>query len=262
MDWGSGSYELIAVDLEPAADVALDALAPVPGAELLDVACGNGNLMLAAARRGARASGVDNASRLVGLARERLAEEGLKAELAVADAEQLPYADDSFDVAASIFGVIFATDRAKACAEMRRVTRPGGAIALTAWLPRGAFGEALKLTRAVAAEYSPPPQHDAPRPLEAPPLDWSDPATLAELFGGEVEISEHALPFRASSAAAWVTRQREHHPAWLEMQEVIPAQRFDELCAQVSDLLEADNEDHDALLVHSPYLLALAAGGG
>jgi SAM-dependent methyltransferase len=262
MDWGSGSYELFAVDLEPAAGVALDALALAPGAELLDVACGNGNLMLAAARRGARVSGADNAPRLVDLARERLDAEGLEAELTVADAEQLPYADDSFDLAASIFGVIFAADRGKACAEMRRVTRPGGAIALTAWLPRGPIGEALKLTRAVAAEHSPPPAPGATRPADAQPLDWSDPGALGELFGARVEISEHTLAFRASSAAAWVEKQREHHPAWLELQEVIPTERFDELSEEVRSLLEAENEDSDALLVHSPYLLALAAGDG
>lgn len=262
MDWGSGSYELIAVDLEPAATVALDALSAAPGAELLDVGCGNGNLMLEAARRGARVSGVDPAPRLLDLARDRLEAEGMKGALAVANAEELPFADDSFDVAASIFAVIFAADRRKACAEMRRVTRPGGGIALTAWIPRGAIGEVMRLTRAVAAEYSPPPDPEAPKLLDQQPLDWSDPGTLAALLGPGVEISEHAIAFRAPSAAAWVTRQREHHPSWLEMQKVIPAERFDELCEEIRGLLEADNEDHDTLLIRSPYLLALAAGEG
>ncbi|MEX2553238.1 MAG: class I SAM-dependent methyltransferase, partial [Actinomycetota bacterium] len=109
-DWGLGRYELIAAEVEPAARRVVSMAAPLEGRQVLDVACGTGNAALLAAEAGASVTGLDQAPRLIEVARERAAAEGLDVSFMVGDALQIELPDESFDVVFSVFGVIFAPD--------------------------------------------------------------------------------------------------------------------------------------------------------
>ena len=140
------------------------------GTKVLDVACGTGNLCVSAARRGATAAGIDIAPNLLEQARAKAESEGLKIQFDEGDAEQLPYADASFDLVVSVFGAMFAPRPEKVAAELIRVCRPGGQIAMANWTPEGFTGEVFKVT----AKHAPPP------PGVPSPLLWGDASTVRE----------------------------------------------------------------------------------
>jgi len=162
--WMAGDFGVIAKMTEPAADEFIARLAIAPGARVLDVACGSGNLAVPAARGGARVTGVDIATNLIQQAGARAQSEGLTIQFDQGDAEQLPYLDQSFDVVVSMFGVMFAPRPEVAAAELVRVCRPGGRIALANWTPESFAGQMFKT---VAAHVPPPPGM-------APPVQWGD----------------------------------------------------------------------------------------
>jgi SAM-dependent methyltransferase len=250
LDWGDGDYPRIAATLEPAAEVLLDAVALRPGERLLDVACGTGNVALAAVARGAAATGVDAAPSLIALAQERAAAAGAAAEFVLGDAGALPVADGAFDAAASCFGVIFAPDPPRAAAEMLRATRPGGTIALTAWLASGPIWEAGRTLRgAFPAGDGPPPR-------------WEDGAWVSDLLAGaggrEPRVTEHAIAFTAASPEAWLADQVDHHPAWRAGCRALPAGEWRALRRRMLDVLREHNEDRSAFRSTSGYLVAVA----
>ena len=137
MDWGVGHYEQTALQLLPAAHVVVERAAPTEGEHVVDVGCGTGNATLLAAARGARVTGIDPAPRLLEVARERAAAEGLDATFTEGDAASMPLPDADADVVLSVFGVVFAPDASAAAAEMARVTAPDGRIVINAWIPWG-----------------------------------------------------------------------------------------------------------------------------
>src|SRR3954451_23320477 len=145
--WGAGSYEDPAPEVAPAAEAAVAALALRGGERVLDVACGTGNAALVAGDAGAHATGVDSSPRLIEVARERVP----GAEFVHGDAAALPFAVGAFDAAVSVFGVIFARPAERAVAEMARVVRPGGRVAITTWPPRGPVFRAVALMRQALA---------------------------------------------------------------------------------------------------------------
>lgn len=251
MDWDVGSYERFAGELEPAAAACVDALELESG-HILDLACGNGNAAVYARRAGLETTGLDAARRLIEAARERFRAAGLEGSWEVGDVQKLPFADDSFDGAVSVFGMVFAEDGRAAAHEARRVVRPGGPIAITAWLPEGGIGEAMRQIRGVVAEYAEAPA-DEPQPVA-----WHEEDAVRDLFGAGTRITRHAVRFAADSAGAWVAEQREYHPAWAAMQEAVPPERFDELVDEVTEILSEHNEDPEGFAVSSPYLLARA----
>lgn len=242
-DWGRGTYEVTADRLEPASRRAVQLLGVQPGERVLDVACGTGNAALEAARAGATALGVDSAERLVGVARDRAAAEGLDARFEVGDATALPAGDGEFDATVSVFGVIFADARSVA-EELLRVTRPGGRIVLTTWTTGGPTAQVMEVVRETLGGP------------ERPPV-WSDPDVVRSLFpSGTVTVEEAELSFAAPSVEAYMAEHEETHPMWLEMQPAVEATgRAAEMRERVASIFAAANQAEDGFLLPAPYRL-------
>jgi ubiquinone/menaquinone biosynthesis C-methylase UbiE len=175
--WDAGDYPRVGNTLQIMAELLVHAAGVRAGESVLDVACGQGNAALAAARRFAEATGVDYAPRLLEQGRRRAEVEGLPVTFVDGDAEALPVEAESVDVALSTVGVMFAPDQPRAAGELVRVTRPGGRIALASWTPAGMVGRMLKLVASVA----PPP------PGIVAATAWGTSERLEELFGDTVD---------------------------------------------------------------------------
>jgi len=142
LDSADGNYSLTAEELEPIAEIVVGRAGVESGQRVLDIGCGTGNAALAAARRGALATGVDQARGLLEVARSRAREADLDVEFLEGDAGDLRIAHGQFDVALSVFGVIFASDAGHAAQGMIEAVRPGGVIVFTTWLPEGPIAAA------------------------------------------------------------------------------------------------------------------------
>src|SRR4029079_9147136 len=151
--WSAGDYALIGSTLQIVGERLCEAVDMRAGSSVLDVAAGNGNATLAAARRFARVTSTDYVGALLERGKERGSGERFSIDFQQADAEALPFADGSFDVALSTFGVMFTPNQEKAAAELVRVVRRGGKIGLANWTPDGFIGRLLKLV----GKYAPPP---------------------------------------------------------------------------------------------------------
>jgi SAM-dependent methyltransferase len=178
--WMDGDYDYFSRYMESSAVEFLDRLGALAGASLLDVACGSGQLALIAARRGAKVTGVDIATNSILAARDRAAALGLDSRFDEGDAEELPYDDASFDVVASLYGAMFAPRPERVAAELLRVSRPGGTIAMGNWTKEGFIGRMFK----TFARFI------APSGMPAPVL-WGDESVVRERFG--VGVSELRL---------------------------------------------------------------------
>ena len=251
VNWGDGDYERIARTLTPAAEVVLDAAEIAPAERLLDVACGTGNAALAAARRGARAVGVDAAEALLEIARRDATASGVDARFVVGDIVDLPVAEAAFDAVVSVFGVIFATDAERAAAELLRATRPEGRVVLTSWVPAGPISA---VGRALFSSLSLPGPAAIPR--------WGEPRWARELLTGQgatsVDVREHELAFTAPSPEAWLADQELHHPLWRWVRRQITEERWDRLRAESVARLAEANEDAGAFRTTSRYLVVTA----
>lgn len=168
--WMSGNFGEVAKHIEASAEDFIARLELKPGMRVVDVACGSGNLAMPAARAGAIVTGVDIATNLLEQARARAESEGLTIQFDEGDAENLPYDDAAFDVVVSMFGAMFAPRPELVAAELVRVCRPGGRIAMANWTPQGFIGEMFKVT----GKHVPPP------PSMPSPLKWGDEETVRE----------------------------------------------------------------------------------
>jgi SAM-dependent methyltransferase len=173
--WMAGNYDYFSRFMESSAVEFLDRLGVEPGASLLDVACGSGQLGLIAARRGLTVTGVDIATNAIQAARGRAASERLDARFDEGDAEALPYADASFDVVASIYGAMFAPRPERVASELLRVCRPGGTIAMANWTRDGFIGQMFK----TFSRFIAPPGMPAP-------VLWGDEGVVRERLGAGV----------------------------------------------------------------------------
>jgi SAM-dependent methyltransferase len=174
--WSSGDYNKIAALTVPVSEHLVDHVGVMPGERVLDIATGTGHVALAAARRSAKATGIDYVPELLDIARLRAQAEELDIEFVQSDAEDLPYGDATFDVVLSAIGVMFAADHARAARELVRVCRPGGRIGLASWTPEGFVGGMLA---AVGRHVTPPAGAQ-------PATRWGVEAVVAELLGDDV----------------------------------------------------------------------------
>lgn len=195
--WSSGDYALIGTTLQIVGEELCEALDLRPGQKVLDVAAGNGNASLAAARRWCDVVATDYVPALLERTRERAAAERLSVKCREADAEALPFADASFDMVVSTFGVMFAADQERSASELLRVCRPGGRIGLANWTPNGFVGQVFK----TIGRYAPPP------PGAKSPALWGTQSGIEELFGAH-QVSVRTAPrnfvFRYRSPEHWL----------------------------------------------------------
>ncbi len=217
--WSSGDFAVIGTTLQIVGESLCEAADLRAGSVVLDVACGNGNAALAAARRFCAVTGVDYVPALIARAADRARAEGLAPTFLEGDAECLPFPDATFDVALSTFGVMFAADQRRAAAELVRVAVPGGKIALASWTPEGFLGEFL---RAVA-------RYTKPVPGMPSPLRWGTALGLAELFGDRAAVVHSVrkdFVFRYESASHFIdVFRRFYGPTYKAFESIDEAQR-------------------------------------
>jgi SAM-dependent methyltransferase len=179
MVWGSAPFENVAPQLANIHDHLIRELDPQPGERWLDVATGTGAVATRAARAGADVTGSDLAPVLIETAKRLAAEDGLTITYEVADAEELPYGDGTFDVVSSSFGVMFAPDHVRAARQLARVTRAGGRIGLSAWDPAGGLGDFFRLM----GRFQPQPPEGVGNPL-----DWGREEHAQGLLGDDFDL--------------------------------------------------------------------------
>ncbi len=201
--WMAGDFGVVAKTTAGDAETFIANLAIPAGSRVLDVACGTGNTAIPLARGGCIVTGVDIASNLLLQARERAAAEGVTASFDEGDAEQLPYADSSFDAAITMFGAMFAPRPELVASEFARVLRPGGRLAMANWNPAGFTGKMFK----AGSRHVPPP------PGIAPPVLWGDEATVRERLAPyftDIQTTlvpiDFDLPTNAAGAVAFFRR--------------------------------------------------------
>ncbi|MDP3820900.1 MAG: class I SAM-dependent methyltransferase [Burkholderiales bacterium] len=246
--WASGDYAVIGTTLQLVGELLAEACDLRWDERVLDVAAGNGNATLAAARRGAQVTSTDYVATLLERGAERARAEGLQVMFQAADAEALPFADASFDAVLSTFGVMFAPDHAKSAAEMARVCRPGGRIAMANWTPEGFIGQLFK----TLGKQIPPP------PGVQPPSLWGVETHLRSLFGdsaAEIAVTPRLFNFRYRSAAHIIDVFRTWygpvHKAFL----ALPADKAAALESDLTELLNRLNRaGPGSLVVPSEYL--------
>ena len=240
--WSAGDYAVVGTTLQIVGESLCEALDLRPGARVLDVAAGNGNATLAAARRWADVTSTDYVPSLLERGRVRAGAEGLPVKFEQADAEKLQYADASFDVVMSTFGVMFTPDQEKAAAEMARVCKPGGKIGLANWTPSSLVGELFKLI----GRYLPPPAG------VKPPSLWGTEERLRELFSDRLDsiaVERKEFVFRYRSAAHFLDIFRTYYGPVQKAFGALDADRQESLATDLKALAERFNRATDGALV-------------
>jgi SAM-dependent methyltransferase len=246
--WASGDFAVIGVTIQIVGESLAEAADIRAGERVLDVAAGNGNATLAAARRFATVTSTDYVPELLEKGRVRALAEGLPVTFRVADAEDLPFEGGSFDVALSTFGAMFTPDHTKPAREMLRVVRSGGRIGLANWTPEGFIGQLFK----IIGRYIPPPAG-----LKSPAL-WGTEAHISELFGTQatgIHMARKRFNFRFRSAAHWIQVFRDYYgPTHKAFAALNPAGQ-DALAKDITELLNRCNiAGPSSLVVPSEYL--------
>jgi SAM-dependent methyltransferase len=246
--WASGDFSVVGITLQIVGESLAEAVDVRAGERVLDVAAGNGNATLAAARRFADVTSTDYVPALLERGRDRARADGLKIDFQVADVEDLPFADGSFDVVLSTYGAMFAPDHARTAREMLRVTRGGGRIGLANWTPGGFIGQLFK----VIGAYVPPPAG-----LRSPAL-WGTEPHLVELFGpqaADIRCTRKNFNFRYRSPAHWLQVFRDYYGPTHKAFAALDADGQRRLAADITALLERLNVGgQPSLVVPGEYL--------
>lgn len=244
--WSTGNYAVVGTTLQIVGESLCEALDLRSGSRVLDVAAGNGNATLAAARRWCDVTSTDYVAELLDQGRARAQAEGHEVRFQTADAEALPFDDASFDVVLSTFGVMFTPDQDKAAAELRRVCKRGGKIGLANWTPESFIGQVFK----TIGKYIPPAAG-----VKSPAL-WGTEARLQELFGGAaMRINRREFNFRYRSATHWIEVFRTYYGPMNKAFAALEGERQAHFHADLMALLDSRNRSGDhTLVLPSEYL--------
>jgi ubiquinone/menaquinone biosynthesis C-methylase UbiE len=245
--WASGDFAVIGTTLQIVGELLCEGVDLRAGERVLDVAAGNGNATLAAARRFASVTSTDYVPALLDRGRRRAEADGFDVTFTVADAEDLPYPAASFDVVLSTFGVMFAPDHRQAASELMRVCRPKGRIGLASWTPEGFLGQLFR----VVAGYVPP------IPGVRSPLLWGTDAHIQDLFqdAAAIEHTVRNFAFRYRSPEHWAEVFRTYYGPVHKAFAALSADRQAALEADLIALLQkSDQGDASGLVVLGEYL--------
>lgn len=246
--WSSGDYAIVGTTLQIVGEQLCEALDLRAGSKVLDVAAGNGNATLAAARRWCDVTSTDYVPTLLDRGRERAAAEHLAVEFREADAEALPFADASYDVVLSTFGVMFTPDQDKAASELARVCKSGGKIGLANWTPQGFIGQLFK----TIGKHLPPPAG-----VKSPAL-WGTTARLQEMFGSEaseIAAEPRMFVFRYRSPDHWLDVFKSYYGPMLKAFAALDETGQAALRRDLMALLgEFNHADDGTVVVRSEYL--------
>jgi ubiquinone/menaquinone biosynthesis C-methylase UbiE len=246
--WASGDFAVVGTTLQIVGELLAESVDVRADEQVIDVAAGNGNATLAAARRFARVTSTDYVPHLLESGAERAKAEGVDVEFQVADAEALPFADGSFDVALSTFGAMFTPDHRKPAYEMLRVVRSGGRIGMANWTPEGFIGQLFRLI----GRYVPPPAG-----LQSPAL-WGTEPHIVELFGPwatDIRCERRLFNFRYRSAQHWIDVFRNFYGPTLKAFAALDQQNQERLTTDLTTLLESLNiGGSNSLVVPGEYL--------
>jgi SAM-dependent methyltransferase len=251
-------YPEVARRIESVGEYVAERAGAAPGIAVLDVATGTGNVSVPAALAGATVTGLDLTPKLIEVQRERAREAGVRIELREGDAEELPFADESFDRVTSCFGVMFAPRQSVAAGELMRVLAPGGDIVVTAWTPTGFVGRNFR----AAAPYMPPPPPDF-----TPPVMWGDAEHVRSIFkdtGATLEFELRTVTFTGESPERWLEDdERMLGPAVMAKAALEAQGRYEPLREDLMALYEECNEAEDgSFRVESEYLVTVAHKSG
>lgn len=246
--WASGDFAVIGTTLQIVGEMLAEAIDVRAGERVLDIAAGNGNATLAAARRFAHVTSTDYVPALLDKGRARAQAEGLAVDFRVADAEDLPFEDASFDVVLSTYGAMFTPDHRRPASEMLRVVKSGGRIGMANWTPQGFIGQLFKIIGA----YVPPPVG-----LQSPAL-WGTEPHLVALFGTEAAdircVRKH-FNMRYESAAHWIQVFRDFYGPVHRAFAALDAAKQADLERDIAGLLDRCNvAGTSSLVVPSEYL--------
>jgi ubiquinone/menaquinone biosynthesis C-methylase UbiE len=247
--WSSGDFSVVAARIVLVSEQLADSADLRPGWRVLDVACGNGNATLAAARSGTHSLGVDYVPSLLEDGRARAVAEGLDVEFRLGDAQDLPVDDHSMDAVLSVFGTMFAPDHQQTADEIVRVARPGATVGLASWTPTGFIGQMFR----VITSHVPPPA-GVPSPLL-----WGTEAHLTELFGDaveEIDSTERICTFRFASAEEFVAFFRRWYGPTLKAFETLDDTGRAALAEDLADLARQLDRigDGGSIAIPSTYL--------
>ena len=246
--WASGDYAVIGTTLQIVGESLAEAVDVRAGERVLDVAAGNGNATLAAARRFADVTSTDYVPELLSKGAKRAAAEQLEVAFQVADAEELPFANDSFDVVLSTFGAMFTPDHARPAREMLRVVRSGGRIGLANWTPEGFVGQLFK----IVGSHLPPPAG------LKPPALWGTEPHIVALFGAQavdIKAVRKIFNFRYRSSAHWMQLFRDYYGPTHKAFAALDGVQQEALESNIVSLLERMNVGGSrSLVVPGEYL--------
>jgi ubiquinone/menaquinone biosynthesis C-methylase UbiE len=240
--WSSGDYAVVGTTLQIVGETLCEALDLRAGQSVLDIAAGNGNATLAAARRFCDVTSTDYVPALLERGRARAAADGLAVTYKEADAEALPFPDRSFDVVVSTFGAMFTSDQNKAAAEMLRVCKSGGKIGLANWTPDGFVGQLFK----TIGKHVPPPAG-----VKSPAL-WGTPGYITETFGAQassIRAEPRMFNFRYRSPQHWLDVFKTYYGPVLKTFAALPEQGQSALAADLLALVGQFNRSGDTTMV-------------
>lgn len=246
--WSSGDYAVVGTTLQIVGESLAEAMDLRSGMHVLDVAAGNGNATLAAARRWCDVTSTDYVDALLEQGRKRADAEGLAVTFRHADAENLPFGDGAFDAVMSTFGVMFSADHDRAAAEMLRVCRSGGRIGMANWMPEGFIGQMFKTIG----------KHVAPPPGAKSPALWGTRSRIDEMFGGEaraIAAEPRVYHFRYRSPAHFLDVFRRFYGPTLKAFGALDEAGQMALAEDISALIARFNKAGDGtMVVPSDYL--------